>query len=53
MVLVEYAKVAEAGGSEFEARDYTFAGQWWCMLLNSALRRQSQADLCKFEVSLI
>ena len=29
------------------------AGQWWHMPLLPALRRQRQADLCKFEASLV
>jgi hypothetical protein len=27
-------------------------GQWWCIPLIPALRRQRQADLCEFETSL-
>ena len=26
---------------------------WWCMPLISTLRRQRQADLCEFELSLV
>lgn len=29
------------------------AGQWWYRSLVSALRRQSQADLCDFKASLV
>jgi hypothetical protein len=29
------------------------AGLWWCMPLIPALGKQRQADLCKFETSLI
>ena len=28
------------------------AGQWWCILLIPALRRQRQADLCEFMAGL-